>query len=70
MSFPVISEQLKGKFDQNFPGFWDWWARAKKYFAILDTEKGGSLILSNNAGTITKRVRLNDAGTDLIFEDV
>ena len=30
--------------------------------------KGKGVIMTNNAGTVTKRVRLNDAGDGLIFE--
>lgn len=31
--------------------------------------KGKGVVLTNAAGTVTKRVRLNDAGNGLIFED-
>ncbi len=32
--------------------------------------KGKGVVLTNAAGTVTKRVRLNDAGNGLIYEDV
>ena len=35
-------------------------------FAALTAGKG--IVLTNAAGTVTKRVRLNDAGNGLIFE--
>ena len=77
MSFPEIPPQLQGKFTTQFPGFWDWYRKAKKIWDTLDAtkdilsiDKGGSLILRNSSGTLTKRVRLNDTGDGLIFEDV
>lgn len=70
MAFPTIPEQLKGVFDTILPGFWSWWQAAKKPLGILAPEKGGSLILTNNAGTVTKRIRLNDIGDGIIIEDV
>ena len=70
MSFPTIPAQLKAKFDTDFPGFWDWYQSAKKIWDTLDSAKGGSLIWQNAAGTVTKRIRLNDLGTGIIIEDV
>ena len=32
--------------------------------------KGKGVVLTNAAGTITKRVRLNDAGNGLIYENI
>jgi hypothetical protein len=31
---------------------------------------GKGIVLTNAAGTVTKRVRLNDAGNGLLYEDV
>ena len=70
MSFPAIPAQLKAKFDTDFPGFWDWYQAAKKVLDMLDSAKGGSLIWRNNAGTVTKRIRMNDLGDGILFEDL
>jgi hypothetical protein len=37
---------------------------------ITITTKGRGIILKNAAGTVTKRIRLNDAGDDIIIEDI
>lgn len=73
-AFPELPPELRPLFPERF---WNWWQSFKSYLltnlftqndiTILASGKG--IILKNAAGTVTKRVRLNDAGTGLIFED-
>jgi hypothetical protein len=62
----------------NIEALYSWWQSFSAYLtARLDTRgdltlmtKGRGVVMMNAAGTVTKRVRLNDAGDGLIFEDV
>jgi hypothetical protein len=55
-----------------------WWQVFSSYFTSrLDTAgdvtmstAGKGVVLKNAAGTVVKRVRLNDAGNGLIYEDL
>lgn len=57
---------------------YSWWQDFSSFInSRLDTRGdvrlvtgGRGIILTNASGTVTKRVRLNDAGTGLVFEDV
>lgn len=60
-------------------GIWkQWWVSFRTYLltnlftqgdiTVITRQKG--LILTNAAGTVTKRVRLNNAGDGIIIEDV
>jgi hypothetical protein len=57
---------------------YSWWQQFKPYLTQrLDTSgdvtfltSGKGVVLKNAAGTVTKRVRLNDTGNGLIYEDV
>jgi hypothetical protein len=75
MSFPEMPPELRAVFPNPF---WNWWQAFKSWvntkmetqgdITISTAAKG--LVLVNAAGTITKRIRLNDAGTGIIIEDV
>lgn len=50
---------------------------ARKYWIAINTQNdvtiakaGKGIVLTNAAGTITKRVRLNNTGDGLIYEDL
>ena len=71
--------ELPGELRQVFPNsFWNWWQALKSYLlssfttqgdvGILSAGKG--IIVTNAAGTVTKRIRLNNAGDGIIIEDV
>ena len=57
---------------------WNWWQQFKSWvntqmatnqdFTLATKSKG--VVMTNAAGTVTKRARLNDAGNGWIFEDV
>jgi hypothetical protein len=57
---------------------YNWWQSFASFFnSRLDTRgdltfitRGRGVVMTNAAGTVTKRVRLNDAGNGLVFEDV
>jgi hypothetical protein len=57
---------------------YSWWQLFRPYFMQrMDTKgdltfltSGKGVVLTNAAGTVVKRVRLNDAGNGLIYEDV
>lgn len=74
-SFPEMPPDLRSTFP---PFFWNWWQAFRTYLLkgfftetdITVLTKGKGIVLTNAAGTIQKRVRLNDLGTGLIFEDV
>ena len=60
------------------PDFKKWWQAFKPFMNnLLSTDqdltlntKGKGVVLKNPDGTISKRVRLNDAGDGIIIEDV
>lgn len=55
-----------------------WWQSFSAFFnQRLDTAgdvtistAGKGIVMTNAAGTVTKRVRLNDAGNGLVYEDI
>ena len=73
---PQIPQQV---LEQMPPWFKNWWQEFNQKFILnnlftksdftLQTKQTG-IIMTNAAGTVTKRVRLNDAGNGLIYEDV
>lgn len=75
MKFPELPPQLRPEFPEFF---WNWWQAFRSYMVVgLETEgdftagtAGKGIVMTNAAGTVTKRVRLNDAGNGLIYEDV
>jgi hypothetical protein len=73
--FPEMPSQLR----DSFPAFfWNWWSAFRTYMLntlftnqdITCQTAGKGVVLTNKAGTITKRVYLNDAGTGINVEDV
>jgi hypothetical protein len=74
-TFPQLPSQLRTAFPE---WFWNWWQDFKTYMTSeLGTSgdftavvKGKGIVLTNAAGTVTKRIRLNDLGDGVIFEDV
>ncbi len=79
MIIPEIPPKLRQTLDQMLPGFYNWWQDFKNRYLlqgftttndITVSLKGKGIVLTNAAGTVTKRVRLNDAGNGLIYEDV
>jgi hypothetical protein len=76
MAFPAIPPRLKEVIDQ---ALYKWCVDIKDFVDrrlgnmegdITVATSGKGLVLTNVAGTITKRVRLNDAGNDIVIEDV
>ncbi len=74
-----IPSGLGPAFQKFFPGFWEWLTGtlepliATRFVTQGDVTlltKGKGIILTNKAGTITKRVYLNDTGTDIAIENV
>ena len=72
---PEMPSQMRDSFPTFF---WNWWL-AFKSFMVTGFETSGDIkaitaskgvILTNAAGTVTKRVRLNDLGDGVIIEDV
>lgn len=60
-------------------GIWQqWWVSFRTYLLtnfftqsdITILMKGKGIVMTNAAGTVTKRVRLNNAGNGFIFENV
>ena len=43
--------------------------RLHGYHDLRIMQGGQGIVLTNAAGTVTKRARLNDAGNDWVFED-
>jgi hypothetical protein len=74
-TFPQLPSQLRSFFPEFF---WAWWLEFKTYMTtgletggdLTITTKGKGTVMTNAAGTVTKRVRLNDLGDGVIFEDV
>lgn len=77
-NFLNLPQQLAAKFQQEYPGFWGWLTDLNekigtKFATLGDVTvltPGKGIVLTNAAGTITKRIRLSDAGTGFIIEDV
>ncbi len=74
-----IPSGLGPSFQRFFPGFWEWLTGTLEPListrfttqgdvTLLTPSKG--IILKNATGTVTKRIRLNDAGSGIIIEDV
>lgn len=74
MIFPDIPEQYRSQLPDFF---WNWYRDLKKLIRrefttagdVTLIKAGDGIILTNAAGTVTKRVRLNDLGDGLLFED-
>lgn len=75
MALPQIPYSLRNQLP---PWLYNWWQDFSKWLLNrLETNgdvtlavKRKGIIMTNAAGTITKRIRLNDAGTDILVEDV
>ncbi len=76
--FPQLPERIREILDTYIPGFYPWISDITRFIqkgfttggdATFSTA-GKGVVLKNAAGTVTKRVRLNDAGTGFIIEDV
>lgn len=74
-AFPEMPPQLR----KDFPvWYYNWWQAFRTYMLktlftdedVTVNTKGKGLVLTNKAGTIKKRVYLNDAGTGISVEDV
>jgi hypothetical protein len=78
MSFPSVPDGLRVHLEKSAPGFWAWlqdfksWMSARVDTAgdVTFTTAAKGIVLKNAAGTVTKRVRLNNAGDGLIYEDL
>jgi hypothetical protein len=77
MGFLLLSEGLRNE-TQKMPIFWNWLLWLETFMSTkfrtqgdvtLSTKEKG-VVMTNAAGTITKRIRLNDIGTGFIIEDV
>ena len=75
MILPEMPTELRALVPQSA---WSWWQAFKSWMnsqmstqgdVTLET-KGKGVVFTNAAGTIAKRVRLNDAGDGIIIEDV
>lgn len=67
---PALRPKLPEEMWNWFQSFWPWATTkmdTKGDFTLITKAKG--IVMTNSAGTITKRVRLNNTGTGLIFED-
>jgi hypothetical protein len=75
MNFPDIPSRLRNTLD---PAFYSWFTELKTFITsyfqsfgdVTMSTAGKGVVLTNATGTVTKRVRLNNAGDGLIFEDV
>ena len=73
MPFPEMPPALRAKMP---PEFWNWYQTHKSYMLNqLSTNQdmtlatsGKGVVMTSSTG-VTKRVRINDAGNGLIFED-
>jgi hypothetical protein len=78
MAFPELPPKLRTTFDQLVPGYYNWYQDFKNFMVsrfmtqgdVTCLTKRKGIVLTNAAGTVTKRIRLNDLGTGLIIEDV
>ena len=78
MPFPELPPKLRTILDQILPGYYNWYQDFKSFVELRFLTKqdvtvftaGKGIVLTNAAGTVTKRVRLNDAGDGLVYEDV
>jgi hypothetical protein len=74
-AFPEMPSSLREALP---PEFWNWWQAYRTYMLttlftnqdITAASAGKGLVLTNAGGDVTKRIRLNDAGTGIIIEDV
>lgn len=75
MKFPELPPQLR---DELPPALWNWWQDFRSYVLqgfttqqdVTMLTAGKGIVLTNAAGTVTKRIKLNDAGTDITVENV
>jgi hypothetical protein len=75
--FPQLPERLRNILEGTVPGLYAWIVDITRFFNVGITTQGDmtfstagkGIVLKNAAGTIIKRVRLNDAGNGLIYED-
>jgi hypothetical protein len=77
MSFPDITippetdhRSLVDKLQRFFNSARKYWININTYNDITISQSGKGIVLTNAAGTVTKRVRINDAGNGLIYEDL
>jgi hypothetical protein len=74
-SFPELPPELRVALPDRF---WNWWQTLRSYLLsnffsqndITILTKGKGIVLTNAAGTVTRRIRLNDAGTGIIIESL
>ena len=75
MALPEWPPQARPKLP---PEMWSWWQAFKSFMnnqmstqrAFTVDTSGKGIVLTNAAGDVTKRIRLNDLGDGLIIEDV
>jgi hypothetical protein len=79
MAIPNWAPRLReALISANLEELYKWWQLFKPYIMerfdingdITLNTGGKGVVLTNAAGTVTKRIRLNDAGDGLIYEDV
>ena len=76
--FPQLPERIREILDQFVPGFYPWISDVTRFMQKGFTTGGDAkfstagkgIVLKNAAGTVTKRVRLNNIGDGIIIEDV
>lgn len=77
-NFPEIPAKVVDSLNNDYPGFRGWHQDFKSFMThflstfgdITILTPGTGIVISNAAGTITKRIRLNNAGTDILVESV
>ena len=76
-NFPDITIPIETEYRDLLDKLQRFFTSARKYWLAVITNMdvkiespGKGIIMTNAAGTVTKRVRLNDAGNGFIFEDV
>lgn len=76
--FPEMPARVVDALDSQYPGFRDWSRNFQEFMQrnfstdqdITIVTAGKGIVISNAAGTITKRLRINDLGTDILLEDI
>ncbi len=77
MGFLKIPPGLGAQIQADFPAFYEWLLYLETFISTKFSTKGDmkaltsgkGVILTNAAGTVTKRAKLNDAGDGWLFED-
>ena len=72
-TFPEMPPELRHQLPEPF---WKWWQDFRSFMLarfftesdVIVLTAGKGVVLKNAAGTVTKRVRLNNAGDGFIFE--